>query len=108
MPVTVSCDGERMMDLVMVDRRVLVMGSANGAIHLVIEKPLRTDQIERFQARPKDMKFYHGETTGVLGAATRRPAASHARSPGAAGALSWGSRRWTRYVFRGIAGGAWC
>ena len=83
-PIMVFCDGERMIDFVMVDRRVLVMGSANGAVHVVLEKPLQSGQIERFQEQLKDMKFYHGEITGVLDAATRRGASFYASYRGAA------------------------
>ena len=66
------CGDDRRMDLVMIDRRVLVATAANSSMHLILEKPLTRVQVARLQTQLKDMKFYHGEITGEMDAEMRR------------------------------------
>ena len=70
--LAVWCGDERRMDLVMIDRRVLVATAANSSMHLILEKPLTRVQVARLQTQLKDMKFYDGEITGEMDAEMRR------------------------------------
>lgn len=66
------CEGEEVFRFHKVDDRVLVMPTANGAVNLILERPLGELQIKAYQAQLKSMKFYDGELTGTMDEATLR------------------------------------
>ena len=87
MPVDLICqdDGERILgSLVIIDARVLVTSTPPGTVNLILEQPLTEEQIRKFQAQLKDMKFYGGEITGELDEATLRSAGFYAEYRGSA------------------------
>ena len=70
-------------NFLIVDARVLVASGPPGTVNVVLEKPLREEQVRRLQAKLKDMKFYSGEITGTLDKATRAAVSSYADYRGA-------------------------
>lgn len=66
----IMCEGERFAALHKVDDRVLVMPRNNSQVNLILERPLTPLQIKSYQAQLKSMKFYAGELTGEMDAAT--------------------------------------
>jgi hypothetical protein len=73
-----------MVEMVMIDRRVLVVPGGNGSLHMVLEKPLTRLQVADLQRQLRDMKFYEGEITGLMDPETRRHLARYAEYRGAA------------------------
>lgn len=67
-----QCEGEDVLTFHKVDDRVLVMPSANGAVNLILERPLTALQVKAYQMQLKSMKFYDGPLTGALDKATLR------------------------------------
>lgn len=83
-PLEVHCDGDLLVHMVMIDRRVLVVPSANGALHIILEKPLSRLQVAKLQRQLKDMKFYDGEITGEMNPEMRKHLGGYAEYRGAA------------------------
>ncbi len=83
-PLEVRCGDDLLVHLVMIDRRVLVVPSANGALHIILEKPLSRLQVAKLQRQLKDMKFYDGEITGEMNPEVRRQLGGYAEYRGAA------------------------
>lgn len=79
----IEMEGKGIDMILRVDRRVLVVPVANSSAYLLLEKPLFPDEIERLQAVLKDMKFYDGEITGTMDAATRAGVSGYADYRGA-------------------------
>ena len=65
-----ACEGEVFIDLLQVDGRVLVAPWENGAVNLILERPMTKPQITRMQAALKDVKFLDQEPSGELDEAT--------------------------------------
>ena len=87
MPVDLICqdDGEQILgSFVIIDARVLVTSTSNSTVNLILEQPLTEEQVRKFQAQLKDMKFYEGEITGELDEATLRSVGSYAEYRGSA------------------------
>jgi len=66
-----ECEGERVMDILQVDERVLIIPWSNGTQYLIAEKPLTESQMLAFERQLKDMKFLEGEPDGVFDEQTR-------------------------------------
>lgn len=79
----IEFDGKGVAMFLRIDRRVLLLTVANSAAYLILEKPLFPDEVERLQFALKDMKFYDGEITGIMDAATRAGVAGYADYRGA-------------------------
>jgi hypothetical protein len=79
----ILCDGRRVGSVIVVDRRVLVTHGPAGVVNAILERPLAEGQVRELQARLKDMKFYAGEATGELDAATLRSVSLYADDRGA-------------------------
>ncbi|SPF77238.1 hypothetical protein ALP8811_02261 [Aliiroseovarius pelagivivens] len=60
------CEGERFLELLEVDSRVLVISWANGSLNLIAEKALKPEQIEQIQKALIDAKLYSSDPSGVL------------------------------------------
>lgn len=66
----IVCEGEVFSPLHKVDDRVLVMPWENSSLNLILERPLTELQTKTYQMQLKSMKFYSGDITGELDAAT--------------------------------------
>ncbi len=87
MPVDLICqdDGEQFLGgFIIIDARVLVASVPPWTVNLILEQPLSEEQVKKFQAQLKDMKFYEGEITGELDEATLRGVSSYAEYRGSA------------------------
>lgn len=62
----IFCEGESLTRFLRVDDRVLVFPTANDAINVILEKPLKADQIRSLQASLSASDHYAGETSGTL------------------------------------------
>ncbi len=69
---------------VIVDSRVLVAPAPGSTVNVILERPLSAAEIRRLQTQLKSMKFYFGEITGALDAATVRSIGYYAEYRGAA------------------------
>ena len=67
----------------MVDDRVLVASKSPWRLNVVLEKPLREDQLRKLQVQLRDMKFYSGGITGAMDKPTRAAVSSYADYRGA-------------------------
>lgn len=84
-PVDLVCqdNGEEMLgSFVIIDARVLVASAPPWSVNFILEHPLTEDQVKKFQAQLKDMKFYDGEITGKLDEATLRSVGFYAEYRG--------------------------
>lgn len=70
-------------NILIVDDRVLVASDPPWTVNVILEKPLRKDQVRKLQAQLKDMKFYSGEITGTIDVATRAAVSFYAEYRGA-------------------------
>lgn len=66
----ILCEQEVVGQIHKVDDRVLVMPWQNSSINLILERPLSEVQVKAYQAQLKSMKFYDGDVTGEMDAAT--------------------------------------
>jgi len=76
-------EGKSVKTFLMVDRRVLIVPMANGALNVILEKPLDTQEIRRLQLLLKDTGNYNGDITGVMDQSTRVAIADYAEYRGA-------------------------
>lgn len=76
--------GEKIIgDILIIDDRVLVASGRSWTVNVILEKPLRRDQVRKLQAQLKDMKFYSGAITRTVDVATRAAVSSYAEYRGA-------------------------
>jgi len=76
-------DGKAIQTFLMVDRRVGIVPMENGALNVVLEKPLDPEEIARLQQLLAGMDYYQGELTGVMDDATRNATTVYAEYRGA-------------------------
>lgn len=62
----IFCEGESVTRFLRIDDRVLVFPTANDAINVILEKPLKPHQIRSLQDALAASDHYAGETTGML------------------------------------------
>lgn len=68
--LNIYCGTEVIGALTKIDDQVLVTPSPSGLTYIILERPLRAEQIKALQFQLKDMKFYNGEQTGKIDADT--------------------------------------
>jgi hypothetical protein len=65
-----GCEGESLIDILEIDGRVLVAPWMNGAVNLILERPLTSGEIHLAQTNLKNQKFLDQVSTGQLDEAT--------------------------------------
>lgn len=65
-----KCEGEALIDILEIDKRVLVAPWSNGSVYLILERPMTSGQVHLAQTNLRGKKFMNQVSNGQLDEAT--------------------------------------